>query len=81
MEPGLVLATFVNLEGQIEHILDVGFTMLEDEPSLFHAQNARTGTKRLHRCNDVTLPYIRAFRWNEYEDKKFRLFQMSYSKV
>ena len=34
MEPGLVLATFVNLEGQIEHILDVGFTMLEDEPSL-----------------------------------------------
>ena len=32
------------------------FWMLEDEPSLFHAQNARTGTKRLHRCDDVTLP-------------------------
>ena len=30
MEPGLVLATIMNLEVQIEHILDVGFTMLED---------------------------------------------------
>ena len=37
-----MLATLVNLEVQIEHSLDVGFTMLEDEPFLFHAQNART---------------------------------------
>ena len=56
MEPGLVLATLMNLEVQIEHVLDVGFAMLEDEPSLFHAQNAGTGAKRLHRCDDVTLP-------------------------
>ena len=51
-----MLATFVNLEVQIEHVLDVGFVMLEDEPSLLHAQNAGTGMKRLHRCDDVTLP-------------------------
>ena len=51
-----MLATFMNLEVQIEHVLDVGFAMLEDEPSLFHAQNAGTSTKRFHRCDDVTLP-------------------------
>ena len=49
MEPGLVLTAFVNIKVQVEHSLDVGFTMLEDEPSLFHAQNARTGTKGFHR--------------------------------
>ena len=40
MEPGLVLTTLMNLEVLVEHILDVGLAMLEDEPSLFHAQNA-----------------------------------------
>ena len=45
MEPGLMLATFMNLKVLVEHSLDIGMTMLEDEPSLFHAQNARTGTK------------------------------------
>ena len=40
MEPGLVLATLMNLKVLVEHIMDVGFTMLEDEPPLFHAQNA-----------------------------------------
>ena len=40
MEPGLVLATLMNLKVLVEHIMDVGFTMLEDEPSLFHAQDA-----------------------------------------
>ena len=56
MEPGLVLTTFVNLEVLVEHRMDVGVTMLEDEPSLFHAQNARTGAERLHRCDGVALP-------------------------
>ena len=50
MELGLVLTTFMNLKVLVEHQMDVGgFTMLEDEPSLFHAQNARTGTKGFHR--------------------------------
>ena len=40
MEPGLMLATLMNLEILVEHILDVGMTMLEDEPSLLHAKNA-----------------------------------------
>ena len=40
MEPGLVLATLMNLEILVEHILDVKFRMLEDEPPLFHAWNA-----------------------------------------
>ena len=40
MEPGLVLTTLMNLEVLVEHIWDVGVTMLEDEPSLFHAKNA-----------------------------------------
>ena len=30
MEPGLVLATSINLKVLVEHILDIGFTMLED---------------------------------------------------
>ena len=40
MEPGLMLATLMNIEILVEHILDVGMTMLEDEPSLLHAKNA-----------------------------------------
>ena len=51
-----MLTTLMNLEVLVEHILDVGLAMLEDEPSLFHAQNARTGAKGFHRCDDVTLP-------------------------
>ena len=42
MEPGLVLAPFVNLEVLVEHILDVGMTVLEDEPSYIHVlQNSK----------------------------------------
>ena len=47
-----MLTTLMNLEVLVEHILDVGMTMLEYEPSLFHAKNARTGPKGFHRCDD-----------------------------
>ena len=40
MEPGHVLATFVNLEVLVEHGLGIGVAVVEDEPSLLHAQNA-----------------------------------------
>ena len=56
MEPGHVLATFVNLEVLVEHGLGIGVAVVEDEPSLLHAQNARSGLKPLHRRYRTTLP-------------------------
>ena len=56
MELGLVLTTFMNLKVHVEHRLDVGFAVFEDEPSFFHAQNARTSAEGLHRKDGVALP-------------------------
>ena len=41
--------TLMNLEILVEHRLDVRVAVLEDEPSLFHAKNARSSAEGLHR--------------------------------
>lgn len=66
-----MLATFMDLKVHVEHRMDVGFAVFEDEPSFFHAQNARTSAEGLHRRDGVALPLdVNEYQWPNVFDRE-----------